>query len=56
MAKIIDTNSKRRMIKMSTDDVLCVISQYQTLTNGVVKYDSVRKILNQNSFYLPEDV
>ena len=56
MAKIIDTNSKRRMIKMSTDDILCVISQYQTLTNGIKNYDSVRNILNQNNFYLPEDV
>ena len=56
MAKIIETSAKRRMIRMSTDDVLSVISQYQTITNGIKNYDFVRNLLNGNAFYLPEDV
>ena len=56
MAKIIETTTKRRMIKMTTDDILSVISQYQTLTNGISDYNSVRNILNKNNFYLPEDI
>ena len=56
MAKIIETSTKRRMIKMTTDDILSVISQYQTLTNGAADYNSIRIILNRNNFYLPEDI
>lgn len=56
MAKIIDVNSKRRMVKMSVDDVLCVVSQYQTLVSSKCNYDEIRTLLSQNTFYLPEDL
>ncbi|MBO5948701.1 hypothetical protein J6Q66_07695 [bacterium] len=56
MATIIDVNSKRRMVKMSVDDILCVISQYQTLINSKYDYEKIRDVLSQNAFYLPEDL
>ena len=56
MATIIDVNPKRRMVRMSVDDVLCVISQYQTLINTRYDYEKTRDILSQNAFYLPEDL
>lgn len=56
MAKIIKTSAKRKMIRISTDDILSIITQYQTLTCGKKNYDEIRQILNQNAFYLPEDL
>ena len=56
MAKIIQTSTKRRMIKISTDDVITVVTHFQTITNGEKNYEAVRNILESNEFYLPEDV
>lgn len=54
MAKIIE--GKRRMVMMSVDDVLSVITQYQTVIGMEKNYEKVRNILKQNVFYLPEDL
>ena len=54
MAKIIE--GKRRIVEMSVDDILAVISQYQTIIGYEKNYENVRKILKENIFYLPEDL
>ncbi len=56
MAKIISTSTKRRMVKINTDDILNIIGQYQRLTSGTKTYEQIRQILDSNDFYLPEDV
>ena len=56
MAKIVVTTTNRRIIKMSSDDVMSVISQYQSLMKGIKTYEQIRNILKQNAFYLPEDL
>jgi len=56
MALIIDNDNGRRMIKLSVDDVLMVISMYQQKCNCKdYTYDEVRLALKANNFYLPED-
>lgn len=56
MAKIIDNPLGRRMIKLSTDDVLMIVSIYQQQCNcRDYTYDEVRAVINENRFYLPED-
>ena len=53
MARIIE--SERRLIKMSVDDVLSVVREYQRLTKDSCCYEHTREILSKNSFYIPED-
>ncbi len=54
MAIIVE--SKRRMVKLSVDDVLNIVRQYQQLTNKSCCYEHTREILEKNSFYVPEDI
>lgn len=55
MARIIE--GKRRMIKLSVDDILSVVSQYQYLTKNVTdSYDMVRLRLEYSNMYIPEDL
>ena len=54
MARIIE--GKRRVIKLSTDDVLNIIREYQQLvTNKSCCYEHTREILNKNQMFIPED-
>jgi len=56
MARIIDNPLGRRMIKLSTDDVLAIVSLYQQQCNcRDYTHDEVRKVIDINRFYLPED-
>jgi len=57
MALIIENNAGRRMIKLSVDDVLAVVSMYQQKCNCKnFTYEEVRSSLKENCFYLPEDL
>lgn len=53
MAKIIE--SERRIIKLSTDDILNIVREYQQLTRNSCCYEHTREILTKNNFYIPED-
>ncbi len=55
MAKIIE--SQRRMVRLSVDDVLNIVREYQRLTtNKSCCYEHTREILTQNPLYIPEDI
>lgn len=54
MAFIIE--SKRRLIKLSVDDVLNIVRQYQRLTYNCCCYEHTREVLEKNDFYIPEDI
>ena len=54
MAKIIE--NERRIVKLSVDDVLNIVREYQRLTRKSCCYNHTREILAQNNIYIPEDV
>ncbi len=54
MAKIIE--SERRIIRLSADDVLNIVREYQKLTQKSCCYEHTREILEKTPLYIPEDV
>lgn len=56
MAKIIDNEQGRRIIKMSVDDVISVVREYQRIVKNNKSYDVIRENLSQAFIYLPEEV
>ena len=56
MAKIIENETGRRTIKMSPDDVISVVKEYQRLVQTPKSYEKTREILINTNIYLPEEV
>ena len=57
MARIIESiNSKRRIIKMSTDDIISIVCEYQRLVPRGTDYENLRNYLENTVIYIPEDV
>lgn len=56
MAKIIETVAKRRTIKLSVNDIISIIQQYQLVTRGHSEAPVVRDLLGHSEFVVPEDV
>ena len=54
MAKIID--GQRRIIKLSVEDVLNVVREYQRLTYNSCCYEHTREILEKHVMFVPEDL
>ena len=54
MAKIIE--GQRRIIRLSTEDVLNIIREYQQLTRKSCCYEHTREILKKNPLFIPEEV
>ena len=54
MARIID--GERRIIKMSVDDVLNIVREYQVLCKNSCCYEHTRELLSKANFYIPEDL
>lgn len=54
MAKIIE--NKRRLIKMSVDDVLNIVRAYQTICQKSCCYEHTRELLSKADIYIPEDI
>jgi uncharacterized protein YlzI (FlbEa/FlbD family) len=53
MARIIE--GERRIIKMSVDDVLNIVREYQKICQKSCCYEHTRELLTKNHFYIPED-
>ena len=57
MARIIDNmTGSRRVIKMSTDDILSVIQDYQRIVPRFSTETDARNYLADTVIYIPEDV
>ena len=57
MARIIESqNGKRRMIKMSVEDVLSIVKDYQRIVPRGSAYEDVISYLSDTVIYIPEDV
>lgn len=54
MAEIIEND--RRLIRLTVDDVLNIVREYQKLTQNSCCYEHIREILEKNAMYLPEDL
>ena len=54
MARIIE--GERRNIKMSDDDILNIVREYQTICQNSCCYEHTRELLAKADFYIPEDV
>ena len=56
MAKIItEKDCLRRTIRLSCDDVISIVREYQQLMKGC-EFDNAREVLENKVFYLPEDI
>lgn len=53
MAKIIE--GSRRIIRLSVEDVLNIVREYQQLTRKSCCYEHTREILNKTPLYIPEE-
>ena len=57
MARIIESIiGGRRIIKMSTDDILSVVRDYQRIVSRASNYKDTRSLLEDVVIYLPEDI
>ena len=57
MARIIESGSStRRTIKLSTDDILSVVREYQRIVKRNSDYYDTRNLLEDTVIYVPEDV
>ena len=54
MAKIIE--GQRRIIRLSTEDVLNIIREYQQITRKRFCYEHTRELLGKNPLFIPEEV
>lgn len=56
MARIIESNDgKRRIIKMSTEDVLAIVKDYQRIVPRFSDAETARSYLGDTVIYIPED-
>jgi len=53
MAEIIE--GRRRIVKLSTDDVLNIVREYQKRTYNSCCYEHTRELIAKSPFYIPED-
>lgn len=53
MARIIE--GERRIIKMSVDDVLNIVREYQQITHNSCCYEHTRELLAKADFFVPEE-
>ncbi len=53
MARIIE--GERRIIKMSVDDVISIVQEYQAVTKNSCCYEHTRELLAKANFFIPED-
>jgi hypothetical protein len=57
MARIIENESgKRRLIKMSSDDIISIVKEYQRHVKIRSSYDEIRSQLEDCVIFVPEDV
>ena len=57
MARIIETTSEnRRLIKMSVDDIISIVRDYQRIVPRNSNIIDARSYLSDTVIYIPEDV
>ena len=57
MARIIETtNGQRRIIKMSTDDIISIVQDYQRIVPRFSDSETARNYLSDKVIYIPEEI
>ena len=57
MARIIETqNGSRRIIKMTADDIISVVRDYQRIVPRFSHIEDIRSYLSDTVIFIPEDV
>lgn len=57
MARIIENETgKRRIIRMTSDDVISVVREYQKHVKYRSSYDEIRNQLEDCVIFIPEDI
>lgn len=57
MARIIDANkNSRRIIKMSVDDIISVVKDYQRIVPRFSTEETARNYLADTVIFIPEDI
>lgn len=57
MAKIIENiDGKRKLIKLSSDDVISIVREYQNITRGCMSCREIRSALSDAVIYVPEEM
>ena len=57
MAKIIENDlSNRRMIRMSTNDIISIVREYQNRVKIRSNYEEIRNQLDDCIIFIPEDL
>lgn len=57
MARIIETeDGKRRIIKLSTNDIISVVQEYQRIVFRNSDFHETRNLLDDKVIYIPEDL
>lgn len=56
MAKIIENENGRRLVRLNPNDVINVVREYQNISLNVKNYNELRGRLNDFEIYLPEDL
>lgn len=56
MATIVENIHGRRSIRVSTDDIISIIKEYQTVACESGSYREIREKLDKKDLYIPEDL
>ncbi|MBQ8886367.1 MAG: hypothetical protein IJY61_01525 [Candidatus Gastranaerophilales bacterium] len=56
MAKILENTQGRKSIKLSTDDVISIVKEYQNITKNSYSYNEIREKLNNFTIIVPEEI
>lgn len=54
MARIIEND--RRIVKLSVDDILNIVREYQVICKNSCCYEHTRELLSNANLYIPEDL
>lgn len=54
MARIIE--GERRIIKMSVDDIINIVREYQVICRTSCCYEHTRELLAKAEIFIPEDI
>ena len=55
MARIIENLTGRRTIKISTNDIISIVREYQRIAGTEKNYEQIRKLLDKNNLFIVED-
>ena len=56
MATIVENMHGRRIIKISTNDVISIVREYQIASTSSESYRETREKLDKAEIYIPEDL